>query len=136
VFPAFRSGEETRRELAETDAEFATLTAKVGRQKGFDAYVAEDGIQVDDPFIFGRKAIFDSNASVPANSTLLWTPLHSRGAKSSDLGMTVGSYESHSVGEDGLPRVSYGKYLTVWRRDANGRWKFVLDGGNSGPPPP
>jgi ketosteroid isomerase-like protein len=31
--------------------------------------------------------------------------------------------------------VSYGKYITVWHRDAGGDWKVIADGGNTSPGP-
>jgi len=30
----------------------------------------------------------------------------------------------------------YSKYLTVWARQPDGEWKFILDGGNASPAPP
>jgi ketosteroid isomerase-like protein len=27
---------------------------------------------------------------------------------------------------------SQGKYVTIWKKQADGSWKFVLDGGNEG----
>ena len=32
--------------------------------------------------------------------------------------------------------VSYGKYVTVWRRERGGAWKAIADIGNASPAPP
>ena len=29
----------------------------------------------------------------------------------------------------------FGKYLTIWKRQPNGSWRFVVDGGNLSPTP-
>ena len=56
-------------------------------------------------------------------------------AASGDLGVTWGFYtveRQDPVAEEGK---AYGKYVTVWRKQADGRWKATLDIGNPGPPP-
>ncbi len=30
---------------------------------------------------------------------------------------------------------TYGNYVTVWKRQPDGKWKYVLDGGNTTPAP-
>ena len=52
-----------------------------------------------------------------------------------DVGYTRGSYVFRANGPDGKPQISYGKYVTIWRKQADGEWKFVLDIGNHSPPP-
>ena len=42
---------------------------------------------------------------------------------------------STSRGPTGAAAQRFGKYLTVWRKEPNGTWKFVVDGGNSRPSP-
>jgi ketosteroid isomerase-like protein len=40
------------------------------------------------------------------------------------------------VGEASIrTRHYYSKYLTVWKRQPDGAWKFVADGGNERPGP-
>ncbi len=31
--------------------------------------------------------------------------------------------------------VNYGKYVTIWKKQADGTWKFVVDVGNKSPAP-
>jgi hypothetical protein len=33
----------------------------------------------------------------------------------------------------GKDTVEYGNYVTIWKRFPDGRWKYVLDGGNDTP---
>lgn len=135
VYPTLKGDVATANALLGMDRDFSTYTGRVGRQIGFDAYVDENGISIDDPLLFGRKAIFDSNAGIPTTSTLAWAPLLARASRSGDLGFTLGTYESGSLNAAGEHQVGYGKYLTVWKRTADGSFKYVVDGGSSSPAP-
>jgi ketosteroid isomerase-like protein len=135
VYPRLQPVARTKREMMDTDTQFAALTAVVGRQRGFDAYVDDDGIQLTDPLQVGRKAIWEGNEGIPATATLAWRPVAAGAALSADLGFTIGTYEAGGVDEGGNPVKRYGKYLTVWKRQRDGSFKYVVDGGNSSPPP-
>ncbi|HXM37680.1 MAG TPA: DUF4440 domain-containing protein [Gemmatimonadales bacterium] len=83
----------------------------------------------------GAKAAFLAFA---ADAVLEWHPVAADIAASGDLGCTVGEASITA-------RHYYSKYLTVWKRQADGGWRFVADGGNvrpvpdsaaSGTPPP
>jgi ketosteroid isomerase-like protein len=49
------------------------------------------------------------------------------------LGFTVGEYTLTGRGPTGAAVQRFGKYLTVWKRQPNGSWKFAVDGGNGSP---
>ena len=55
-----------------------------------------------------------------------WWPTFAGIALSGDLGFTTGP-----AAQDGIP---YGHYFTVWRRQADGRWLWVYDGGSKASP--
>jgi ketosteroid isomerase-like protein len=46
-----------------------------------------------------------------------------------------GTYSRTTTGRDGKPFVDTGKYLTVWRKQADGSWKAIEDIYNSDLPP-
>lgn len=50
--------------------------------------------------------------------------------RSGGLAYDVGRY-SMSVPQDGGTRQDHGKYLTVWKRQPDGRWKIVADSFSS-----
>ena len=60
---------------------------------------------------------------------LTWTPLG--GDVSGDLGYTYGTFEFRSKDKDGKAVIEHGKYTSIWKKQKDGRWKVVLDMGNS-----
>ena len=81
--------------------------------------------------IRGREAVRDVMAGLddPATS-LTWEPERADIAASGDLGWTTGSFVSAGVGPDGDPIRSEGRYVSIWRLQADGSWKVVMDLGN------
>lgn len=118
------------RELLSADSAFSALSVTRGAKTAFLAFAAEDAITLGAPTApinRGREAIGATFAEFPADAVLEWTPVSADVAGSGDLGCTVG--------EASISRKSYSKYLTVWKRQADGSWKFVADGGNARPAP-
>jgi len=73
--------------------------------------------------------VHDTFPKLPANKggpPLAWWPLWAGIAASGDLGFTTGPY---TVG--GKPG---GYYFTVWRKQADGGWKWIYDGGPGSDP--
>jgi len=64
-----------------------------------------------------------------------WGPVLWAGSDDGDLGFTVGEATIAGVGPQGRD-TSYSKYLTIWRRQADGSYRFITDGGNSRPATP
>lgn len=56
-------------------------------------------------------------------------------SKSGDLGWTTGPYEITETDASGKPMTDKGKYLAVWKKQADGSWKCVADMFNSDLPP-
>ena len=50
-----------------------------------------------------------------------------------DLAYDVGYYQTISTPADGEPRTSVGKFVTVLKKQADGSWRFQVDGYNSAP---
>jgi uncharacterized protein (TIGR02246 family) len=44
-----------------------------------------------------------------------------------DLGYTIGTYQLTTNNADGKPQTEVGKYVTVWKKQADGQWKVVAD---------
>lgn len=124
-----------RETLMRTDSEFSKLSLEKGPEQAFSAYVAPDGILLAAyPAARGREAVRSQFFASPAGMTLVWKPQIAEVASSGDLGYTVGTYELRSAGGTAAART--GKYVTIWKKQSDGSWKFVLDAGNPDSPPP
>lgn len=118
--------------LSAADRAFARATAARGVE-GWVANFAEDGVMFQaGAIVRGHAAIGELMAPAFSDSSysLSWEPEYAEVSRTADLGYTVGRYESRRVGPDGMSLVGTGRYVTIWRRDADGRWKVVLDIGS------
>jgi ketosteroid isomerase-like protein len=66
----------------------------------------------------------------PAN-TISWTPMYVEVAQSGEMVYDVGSYTMVTKPKKGKPETDHGKYLSVWKKQADGSWKAVADTWNS-----
>lgn len=123
--------------LLKTDADFNKLAAQKGFIDAFLAYMADDAIlfPAGSGPITGRENIRKHLSDGPADAILSWQPQKAYVAISGDLGCTYGTSEYKFKGQDGKPVIHYGKYITVWKKQPDKSWKFILDIGNQSPPP-
>jgi ketosteroid isomerase-like protein len=117
------------------DIEFSNDAAKYGTGEAFGRYAAE-GAQMFSgagELVTGPGAIAELFGPLIDGSSLVWHPVHGEMATSGDLGFTVGYAVFNGKREDGTPLVRYSKYLTVWKRQRDGSWRYVVDGGSGRP---
>ncbi len=87
------------------------------------------------PIVTGKAAIAKAIASDFALGDLAWHPNKAGVARSGELGYTSGTYEMRLKGAAGKTVLDKGKYLTVWKKEADGSWKVLFDMFNSDLPP-
>lgn len=118
--------------LMQADRDFAAAVAQGGAD-AWASWFAEDGaiIQPQVGEIRGRDEIRTFMAVLDdPDVSLRWQPDRADIAASGDLGWTTGHYVSESGAVDGVPQRSEGLYVSIWRRQADGSWKVVMDLGN------
>jgi ketosteroid isomerase-like protein len=117
------------------DTEFSSTAAKLGTGRAFGDFAAENAQIFSTPgeFITGPMAISEAFSESVDQSTLVWHPVAGEAAQSGDIGFTVGNAVFTGRRDDGTPIVRYSKYLTVWKKQRDGRWLYVVDGGNARP---
>jgi len=123
--------------LMQADRDFNAAVAEGGSQ-AWAAWFAEDGATIQPGIgeVRGRAQILELMGALDDPSvSLRWEPDRADIAASGDLGWTTGHYVSESPGADGTPQRSEGLYVTIWRRQADGTWKIVMDLGNPLAPP-
>jgi len=116
--------------LYDLEARFAKDVLERGG-KGFSDWFAEDGVALGNgaaPLV-GRVAIAKSANWNPKVYQLTWTPTDAMMGPSGDMGYTWGHFEGHSKDVNGNPLTTTGRYMTIWRKSADGQWKVVLDAG-------
>ena len=122
-----------REELLAADERFAAEVADKGVSV-FERYYAEDAVEMPSfqPLIEGKSAILEFYRPYGNNPSfkLTWTPARAEVSKEGDLGFTYGHYQATTVDEQGTPVTRVGKYVTIWRREYDGGWKVILDGGS------
>ena len=139
--PAESNRDRLRAELADAEAAFERAVAE-RRLDGWVEAFAPNGmmIQPGGPVV-GHAGIRDLMAAAFADTTfrLTWAPDLVGVSDDGTLGYTTGRYERRRV-VDGSEVVATGSYFTVWRRQADGRWRVEADlgtepvaGGDSGP---
>ena len=123
--------------LRAADVAFARDAERLGAGEAFGRYAAPDAqmFSSSGEFITGPQAITASFGPAVANSSFTWQPVYGEISSAGDLGFTVGNAVVTLERQDGAGVVRYSKYLTVWKRQRDGAWKYVVDGGNSRPSP-
>ena len=103
----------------------------------FAAYVATDGTSVAGPVYWGEDEVVGiAWAGWTPVETLAWTPIISGSTFSGNLAWSTGNTEYMLRNPDGSIAIdSFSKYITIWARQPDGSWKFLLDGGNARPAP-
>jgi len=124
---------EERSRLRAADSSFSDLSYRMGVAYAFANTVAPDGVVFGDPqLVIGAHAIEEYLGARAGQSSLVWQPVFAWVAASRDLGFSIGESTSTELGASGAAVQRMGKYLTVWKRQGDGTWKFVVDGGNPG----
>jgi len=63
-----------------------------------------------------------------------WKPLEVEVSRSGDMGYLHGTYELSFHAADGGRIMDHGKYVEVWKKQADGSWKCAIDMFNSDVP--
>ena len=111
------------------------LTHRQILQRVWGGYAAENAQIFSTPgeFITGPDAISQAFGPTTDDNTLAWHPVTGEVARSGDLGFTAGNAVLTGRNLDGSAQVRYSKYLTVWKKQRDGSWRYVVDGGNGRP---
>ncbi len=131
--PREMNPETMKEELIKTDVDFCEMALEKGVREAFTFYADEDVVMMRDGALplFGRKELIKNYEKNPRTGVQLrWVPV--KAEVSGDLGYTFGKWEMKVQGRD---TTWYGTYVTIWKKQKNGTWRFVLDGGNSSPKP-
>ena len=118
-------------DLMDADRAFSKLSEEKGMKHAFLEYIDSNGVLLRpaQPPIIGADAVDFLIQQNDTTYTLKWEPKDGTVAKSGELGYTYGIYALMPTSKD---TIIYGSYVSVWKKEASGKWKFVLDSGNEG----
>jgi len=120
--------------MVDTERAFAARAKVVGWKQSFLEYFADAAIGFDGENAGPAKDQIRQQPDPPKDLQLLWEPRYGDVAASGDLGYLTGpSTTINPARDNGMPR--NGNYASVWKRQADGTYKVVIDVGISTPAP-
>lgn len=133
--------EKIKQEVMSYDLAFSKYSQANGFAKALAEYADEDAIKLNprEYSAFGRAQLqkeADADSLGSSEGVLTWQPKKVTVSGSGDLASAFGdwffSFKSPQTNRD---TTIYGNYITVWKKQQDGSWKFILDGGNAAPGP-
>jgi len=128
--------------IAEIKAADAALSDAVSKQdlERIASFYAEDAVLMPtaEPVVSGKAAIRDEwkhVLGIPGMHNVSVTK-HIDASQSGDLGYTRGAYTSRMVGQSGGVVTEPGKWVSIWKKQDDGRWRIVVDTFNTDIMPP
>ncbi len=128
-------GQSALHDMVKTEQAFSKMAEEKNTRDAFLAFIADDGLLFRPGAVNGRKWILDHPPPPPKDDKrplLAWQPSYAGMAASGDMGFTTGPWEAKADIKDEKPG-GYGHFMTVWKKQADGSWKFVVDLGISHP---
>jgi len=127
-------------DMLAADKAFSAMSVAKGHHAAFLAYMADDVREFAGahPPVLGKAAVAKLYADGEARNgapkdRLEWVPVEAKASVDGTLGWTRGRWTDTATGKDGKTAVATGYYVTLWRRQTDGTYKYELDvGGEDG----
>lgn len=127
-------GQSALQEMVKTEQAFSKMAEETNTRDAFMMYIADDGLLFRPGAVNGKKWMLEHPVPPPSDKKplLAWQPSFAGMAASGDMGFTTGPWEAKADIKDEKPG-AYGHFVTVWKKQADGSWRFVVDLGISHP---
>ena len=124
-------------QLFAADRAFSARSVEIGAGPAFVEFAADDvrafpGGAVP---LKGKEALREWTSGWSMDRSIAWEPEEAFASRSGDFGYTWGYAAFTGPNKDDESVTTYGKYVTIWRRQDDGEWKWIADLGNGAPPP-
>lgn len=121
--------------MVDTERAFARMSEEKGTRPAFMAFIAEDGILFRPRAVKGKQWMTEHPLPPSEKQPLLkWQPGYADMAGAGDMGYTFGPWEFKTDVKDARA-VGFGHFVTIWKKQTDGSWKFAVDLGISHPEP-
>ena len=111
----------TAADVAAAERRFAAMAEAQGLGPAFTTFSAPDAV-IFTPRPASAKKVYADPRHRFGTARLAWWPVYAGIARSGELGFSTGPFDFDS-GKAG------GWYFTVWRREADGQWRWLIDHG-------
>jgi len=128
-FSVFAQSDSTALQLAQQEREFSQSAATRGFIGAFLDYFDDSCVAFYPQPENAKHALTGEPES---QASLVWRPTFVEVSASGDFGFTTGPSE-YRVGGAKDSMVYYGHFVSVWKKNGDGKWKVVLDIGSSYP---
>jgi ketosteroid isomerase-like protein len=121
-------------ELMQADRDFSKYSVEHGKNAAFLQFAAEDAtfLAPNSYPLVGKKLLEERQTKRPDSTyDLTWEPVYARASESGELGYTYGIWE-FMVKNSNPELITKGTYVTIWKKNEKGEWKYVLDTGQEG----
>jgi len=139
VTPSFATSdkEKLKAEVAAMEDAFCAMAKEKGLNAAFAHFAAPDVAFIDtDPRKYrGPAAVQERMGPDQPGFSLTWSAYYTDVSDDGTLGYNYGRYESRRAGKDGKEIMRGGWFLTIWKRQPDGSWKYVMDNGTPDRPP-
>ena len=126
-------GQTALQEMVKTEQAFSKMAEEKNTRDAFMTFIADDGLLFRPGAVNGKKWMLEHPVPPSDKKPLLaWQPSFAGISASGDMGFTTGPWEFKGDIKDEKPS-GYGHFVTVWKKQADGSWKFVVDLGISHP---
>jgi ketosteroid isomerase-like protein len=118
-----------------TEQSFSKAAEVKNARDAFMEFIADDGLLFRPGAVNGKKWMVDHPTPAPPagkKPLLAWQPAFAGMAAAGDLGFTTGPWEAKGDINDAKP-AAYGHFVTMWKKQPDGNWRFVVDLGISHP---
>lgn len=123
--------EQIKKEVSAMEDKFCALAQEKGLLAAFQHYAAPDVSFIDtDPRKWrGPAAVLQRMGTDRPGVSLKWSPYYTDVSEDGTMGFNYGPYELRTPGPDGKEKLITGWFLTIWKRQPDGSWRYVMDTG-------
>ena len=121
--------EKSKQEILQTEKEFEIMAGAKGITEAFTYYAADNAVvHRRESLVTGKENIRKNYESWTYKEvSLKWTPDFVDASLSGELGYTYGKYTFSATDSSGKKIEDKGFFHTVWKKQPDGKWKFVWD---------
>jgi len=122
--------EQSKKEIIAADLAMCDMAVMDGFNTALLAFADDSVIKPEEGKfpVIGKSVLAEHWKDKAGTKGITWAPFRAEASKSGDLGYTFGNWKFTTPDS-----VFFGNYFTAWKKQSDGKWKFVVDGGNNIP---